>query len=150
MCSLFITADAAAKITDAFFFDGKSNMFSAYADKLRKPTNFTVFGRLKLWKSFVVLDFGGCVMCLSVFVLWESSGIFTMTWGCVCVCVWGYVAIYCSHLLDYGNHQRLLPRHPCSSPVSQSRWWSTTFLANGAAAMFTRSQKAGAMIKHSG
>lgn len=37
-----------------------------------------IFTWAKLCKSFVGLDVRGCVMCLSVFVLCESVGTFTM------------------------------------------------------------------------
>lgn len=77
--------------------------FQHIADKWRNPRNVTAFARLKLWKSFVVLDFRGCVMCLCVFVLWVYRDLHRDLRGClcmcVCVCVRGYVAIYCSHLL---------------------------------------------------
>lgn len=76
----------------SFLFDEKSNMVSV-SETLRNPTNdFKMFfGRVKLWKSFVVLDVRGCVMCLGVFVFWESVGISTVTWGCECVFVCCYI-----------------------------------------------------------
>lgn len=104
------------------------------------------------WKSFVVLDVRGCVwVCLCSVSPWGPLPCPQGRELCVCgMLLWTAVI-----LQRYGNHQ------PSSSSSSSSathapfpsanRHRLTPLLpANGEAAMFTCSRKAGAAIKHSG
>lgn len=90
-----------------------------------------------------MLDVKGCVRCLSV--ICESVGSFTMSSRQV-----GGVHNYgqqssCRAMVTTNT---FFIYHPCPFPHSQSAQSNTTVLANGAAGMFTCSQKAGFMIKH--
>lgn len=133
----FITTGAADKITNVSFII----CYQQFADKLRNPTIFF----LKTQTPLLCLMLEG-VSCVSVCLCSVCRDLHPWPKG-VCACVWGYVAIHSSSRTMVTTNAFFLTT---LAPLSSANHERETPPSWPMVRLFTCSQKAGAMIKHSG